>query len=307
MRERTSNKEHKGNFKENKTANTTGFVVTQEAELMKFLIEQMPNKSRNNIKSFLRDKQILVEGQVVTQFNHILKTGEKVEVRKTKAAPEQKYRGLTIIFEDKDLIIIEKQEGMLSIATLHEKNQTAYSILSAHVKKQDPGNRIFVVHRLDRETSGLMMFAKSEKIQKLLQESWTATIMERTYLAVIEGTPEEKEGTITSYLQESKALVVYSSPNPNHGQYAVTHYDTLKQNQNFTLLKVNLETGRKNQIRVHMKDLGHSIVGDSKYGATVDPIGRLGLHAWVLSFTHPVSREKLHFETAIPKKFLSLF
>jgi 23S rRNA pseudouridine1911/1915/1917 synthase len=196
---------------------------------------------------------------------------------------------------------------MLSIATDRREDQTAYSILSRHVKQQSPTHKIFIVHRLDRETSGVMVFAKSEKIQKLLQETWGPTTKERTYLAVVGGVLAQSSGTIVSYLNESKALIVYSSQNPNQGQKAITHYETIQSNKQFSLLKVNLETGRKNQIRVHMQDLGHSVVGDKKYGSNLNPIGRLGLHAWVLGFTHPITKEKMRFETKVPPKFLSLF
>lgn len=288
-------------------SDSTQFKVSEETELLVFLLVKITSKSRNDVKALLRDKQIYVDGQPVTQFNHPLKPEQVVEVKWKKAPEEQKYRGLSIVFEDQYLIVIEKQAGVLSIATEKQKDNTAYSILSSHVKKQDPRNRIFVVHRLDRETSGLMMFAKSEKIQKLLQESWNATIEERTYLAVVEGYVEKKQDTITSYLVESKALIVYSSKNPEVGQKAVTHYEVLKSNKNFSLLKVNLETGRKNQIRVHAKDMGHSVVGDEKYGAKSDPIKRLGLHAWVLAFKHPITKKDLHFETEMPLKFISLF
>ena len=287
--------------------NTTQFRVTEETELLVFLLAKITGKSRNDVKALLRDKQIYVDGQPVTQFNHPLKPEQVVEVKWKKAPEEQKYRGLSIVFEDQYLIVIEKQAGVLSIATEKQKDNTAYSTLSEHVKKQDPRNRIFVVHRLDRETSGLMMFAKSEKIQKLLQESWNATIEERTYLAVVEGYVEKKQDTITSYLVESKALIVYSSKNPDLGQEAITHYEVLRSNKNFSLLKVNLETGRKNQIRVHAKDIGHSVVGDEKYGAKTDPIKRLGLHAWVLAFKHPITKKDLHFETEMPSKFINLF
>lgn len=288
-------------------SDTTQFKVTEETELLVFLLTKITSRSRNDVKVLLRDKQIHVDGQPITQFNHPLKPEQVVEVKWKKAPEEARYRGLTIIFEDQYLIVIEKQAGVLSIATEKQKDNTAYSILSGHVKKQDPRNRIFVVHRLDRETSGLMMFAKSEKIQKLLQESWNATIEERTYLAVVEGYVEKKQDTITSYLVESKALIVYSSKNPEVGQKAITHYEVLKSNKNFSLLKVNLETGRKNQIRVHAKDLGHSVVGDEKYGAKTDPIKRLGLHAWVLAFKHPITGKDLRFETEMPTKFMNLF
>ena len=291
----------------NNKPESTRFKVIEASELLIFLLAKMSQKSRNDIKILLRDKHIFVDGQVVTQFNHVLQAEQIVEIKWKKAPEEQKYRGLTIVFEDQYLIVIEKQAGVLSIATEKQKDNTAYSTLSEHIKKQDPRNRIFVVHRLDRETSGLMMFAKSEKIQKLLQESWNATIEERTYLAVVEGYVEKKQDTITSYLVESKALIVYSSKNESVGQHAITHYEVLKSNKNYSLLKVNLETGRKNQIRVHAQEIGHSVVGDEKYGAKTDPIKRLGLHAWVLAFKHPITGKDLHFETEMPAKFTNLF
>jgi 23S rRNA pseudouridine1911/1915/1917 synthase len=300
-------KEDKTTHPKEKNQAENQFEVTEDVQLLTFLLAKMPKKSRHNVKAILRDKQVLVDNRAVTQFNHILKPKQIVSIKDGKAPQEQRYRGLKIIFEDQHLIIIEKQEGTLSIATEKQKLHNAYSILSDHIKKEDPRNRIFVVHRLDRETSGLMMFAKSEKVQKLLQESWNATIQERTYLAVTEGQVRNSEGTIESYLVENKALTVYSTNNPDHGKHAITHYETLKATEEHSLLKVNLETGRKNQIRVHMKDLGNPIVGDEKYGSKTDPIGRLGLHAWVLSFIHPMTNEEMYFETPIPKKFLWLF
>lgn len=294
------------NVNHTRKAAETKFVVKEETELLVFLLKNI-NKSRNDIKILLRDKHILIEGRAVTQFNHILKPEQVVEVSWRKAPEEQKQRGLSIVFEDQYLIVIEKQEGVLSIATEKQKDNTAYSTLSAYVKRQNLANRIFIVHRLDRETSGLMIFAKSEKIQKLLQESWNETIEERTYVAVAEGAVEKDEGTVISYLVESKALVVYSSQNPDAGQKAITHFEVLRRSSKYSLVKFNLETGRKNQIRVHAKDMKHPIVGDAKYGATSNPINRLGLHAWVLSFKHPITKENLRFETEVPAKFMKLF
>ena len=284
----------------------TRFEVKEETELLVFLLKSI-NKSRNDVKALLRDRHIIVEGKAVTQFNHILRPGQIVEVHWKKSPEEQKQKGLTIVFEDQYLLVIEKQEGVLSIATEKQKDNNAYSTLSAYVKKQNPANRIFVVHRLDRETSGLMIFARSEKVQKLLQESWNDTIEQRTYLAITEGSVEKDKGTMVSYLVENKALVVYSSQNPAVGQKAVTHFEVLRRSNRYSLVKFNLETGRKNQIRVHAKDMKHPIVGDAKYGATGNPINRLGLHAWVLSFKHPVTKEDLFFETEVPAKFMKLF
>ncbi|OFY56218.1 MAG: RNA pseudouridine synthase [Bacteroidetes bacterium RBG_13_46_8] len=281
-------------------------TVTENTELMKFLLERLAHKNRDNIKSYLRSKQVIVDGKIVTQYNHSLTPGQHVEISGERIPKERQYRGMSIVFEDQYLIVIDKHAGMLSMATDREKEKTAYSMLSTHVKKTHPANRIFIVHRLDRETSGLMVFAKSEKIQHILQETWQTDVTERTYVAIIEGELKEAAGTVTSWLTESKSLMVYSSPVPGKGEKAVTHYRTIKTNGDYSLLAIDPETGRKNQIRVHMKDLGHSIVGDKKYGSTVNPVGRMCLHARVLAFIHPVTREKMRFETGIPQKFQRL-
>lgn len=283
------------------------FYVSEEFLLMEFLMAQMPNKSRNNIKSLLSHKQVLVEGKPVSQFDFPLLPGQKVEISSNRVSPEQKFREYNIVYEDQHIIVIDKMAGLLSMATENEKRATAYSLLSRHVKKQDRGNKIFIVHRLDRETSGLMLFAKSEEVKNKLQETWNETVIERTYLAVVEGPVEKQEGTITSYLAEDKVFKMHSSPHPGSGKEAITHFSVIKKNNAYSLLKVNLETGRKNQIRIHMQEMGHNIVGDKKYGATTSPIKRLGLHAQQLSFIHPVTGEKMNFETKIPRVFLRLF
>lgn len=285
----------------------TSLEVTEPSELLKFLQDKIPSKSRNELKSLLEHRQILVDQEVITQFNHPLELGQQVVVNWSKVLVEKQPQGLKIVFEDPYIIIIEKQAGLLSIATATEREQTAYSILSEHVKNRDPKNKIFVLHRLDRETSGVMMFAKSEKIQKSLQNAWKEAVLERTYVVVVEGPVTKEQGTITSWLTESKTFMMYSSRTPNDGQKAVTHYKVLKKNKHYSLLEVKLETGRKNQIRVHMKDIGHSVIGDKKYGATKHPLARLGLHARVLAFRHPVTGEEVRYETDIPKEFLNLF
>lgn len=290
-----------------KTPQNARFVITEEAELLSFLLAKLAHKSRNDIKVLLRDKHIYINEKPISQFNHLLKIEDVLEIRWTKAPEEQKLHGLKIVFEDAHLIVIDKQAGILSIATEKQKDNTAYSILSAYVKKESPANRIFIVHRLDRETSGLMVYAKSEKVKRLLQDNWNEAVEERTYLAVVEGEVKKQADTITSFLVESKALVMYSSKNPEVGQKAITHYEVLKTNKNYSLLKVNLETGRKNQIRVHAKDMGHPVIGDTKYGAKTNPIKRLGLHAWVLAFKHPITHKDLNFETSMPFKFMELF
>lgn len=289
--------------------NRRGEVITvaEKTTLMDFLMAKFAGRSRSKIKFLLSNKQVLVDGKVVSQFNHPLTPGQKIEISKVRVQPEKKGKEFKIVFEDDDLIVIDKAAGLLSIATSKEKRETAYSLLSDHVKKQDPENKIYVVHRLDRETSGLMLFAKSEAVKLHLQESWNDTIIERSYIAVVEGEVEKPDGVITSYLVEGKTFKVHSSQDPKRGKKAITNYKVLKKNRNYSLLKVNLETGRKNQIRVHMQDIEHCIVGDKKYGAVGSPLKRLGLHAQQLSFLHPTSGKKLSFETEIPDVFMRIF
>nr|WP_246313847.1 RluA family pseudouridine synthase [Paenibacillus foliorum] len=283
------------------------YTVKEPSELLNFLITTLSNQGRNSIKSILSRGQVSVNNKVVTVYNHPLQPGQTVSIRKDRAPEAPPMIGLTILHEDEDVVVIQKDSGLLSVASdqAHEDELTAYRQLTAHVRIGNPKNRIFVVHRLDRDTSGVMLFAKSEHVQQTLQNAWQDTVKERTYVALVEGMVKKQEGTISSWLKESATLKMYSSPYPNDGQHAVTHYKVIQSNRNFSLLEVHLETGRKNQIRVHMQDIGHPIAGDKKYGSTTKPINRLGLHARVLSFIHPRSGELLRFETEIPKSFIN--
>ncbi len=295
-------------FKKKQEASKKEWTVEIQEELLVYLLQQMANRSRNSVKSILSRGQVSVNGHVVTKHNYILEPNDAVVVSFGTSSGGTRMVGLSIIFEDDDLIIIEKEAGLLSMASEHEKQLTAYRQLMDHVKRQDKGNRIFIVHRLDRDTSGVMMFAKSAQVQRMLQENWKRTVRDRTYIALVEGAVEQRKGTITSWLNETSTLLVYSSPEPNGGQKAVTNYEVLKKNSKMSLLKVNLETGRKNQIRVHMQELGHPIVGDKKYGASGNvTIGRLGLHAQVLAFKHPIKEKMSRFESPVPKAFLKPF
>ncbi|MBM3421408.1 MAG: RluA family pseudouridine synthase, partial [Bacteroidetes bacterium] len=271
-----------------------------------FLIDNLKHKSRDNIKSLLRNKQVWVNGQFITRFNHQLNSGDNVVIKWSPSSYGSLSRSLRIVYQDDHLIVVDKFHGLLSIATEGEKQATAYSILSSFIKQQNRAAKIFVVHRLDRDTSGLMMFAKSEEVQTLLQSGWKESIVERTYMAVVEGQVEEPEGTIQSYIYESKALMMHTTKNPEKGDLAITHYRTIKSKPAYSLLEIKLETGRKNQIRLHLQEIGHSIAGDRKYGATGNPIARLALHASVLAFIHPVTREKMRFESPLPTKFRRL-
>lgn len=287
---------------------TDTFTIDKAGSLLEYLTAALPQKSRNLLKAVLRDGQVRVNGKVVTRFDFPLNPRQRLEVQWEPAAPRQPLHGLEIVFEDRDLIVVNKPAGLLTVATDKEKRRTAYAILSNYVKAEDPDNKIFIVHRLDRETSGLLLFARNETIKHRIQETWEQTIIQRTYVAVVEGEVTPEEGTITSWLAESKALKVYSSQNPQHGQKSITHYRKLRGSEHYSLLQLNLETGRKHQIRVHLQDIGHPVVGDAKYGSKEKkPIGRLALHAQVLAFTHPKTGELCRFETPVPPRFMKLF
>ena len=282
-------------------------IVSSEGGLLKFLVDNTPARYRNRLKAVLRDRQVTVDNRVVTQFDHPLRAGQQVRVRWQKIPFNRLYHGIQVVFEDRDLIVIDKPAGLLTVATETEKRRTAYSILSDYVKEQDPAARIFIVHRIDRETSGLLLFAKNEDIRDKIQETWMSTITERIYVAVVEGEVEAPQGTITSWLTESAAFKVYSSQKAEQGKKAVTRYQVNRSNRDYSLLSLSLETGRKHQIRVHLQDIGHPVVGDKKYGAVSNPLRRLGLHARVLAFIHPVDGTPCRFESAIPRPFLQLF
>jgi len=296
------------NKNNNGKSRVTTLKVEENIELMKFLVEKLPGKSRNNIKSLLVHRQIKVGAKTISQYNHLLEAGNVVEVQwaKTRTGSSDKS-GVEILFEDDHVIVIAKDTGLLSMGTDKEQEKTAYNILKEHVKISDPANKIFIVHRLDRDTSGVMMFAKTAEAQQIMQSNWKKLVQERTYVALVEGKIQKDSETLISWLKENKALVTYSSPTDNGGQKAVTHYKVLRRSKGYSLAEVKIATGRKNQIRIHMKELGHPIIGDKKYGASGSPIKRLGLHALVLAFKHPITNEILRFETRIPKKFTDLF
>ncbi|MFS0836791.1 RluA family pseudouridine synthase [Paenibacillus sp. 1P03SA] len=285
----------------------THFEIGEPAELMKFLLEKLASKGRNTVKGILSRGQVSVNGKKTTRHDHPLQPGDRVTVQWSVVTEEEKPIGLHILHEDEDLLVINKEAGLLSISGGDEKELTAYWQLTEHVRRKDPKARIFVVHRLDRDTSGVMLFAKNEKTQQALQTAWQEAVHERSYVALVERKVKKLEGTIVSWLKESKTLLMYSSPVDNGGQKAVTHYKVLQASSDYSLLEVHLETGRKNQIRVHMQDIGHPVVGDKKYGSVKNTIGRLGLHARVIAFEHPSTGQPMRFETQIPGKFQRVF
>lgn len=285
----------------------TDYLVKEPMELMEFLAARMPDASRTKLKTLLSKRVVHVDNVITTQYNFPLKPGTKVQISREKGKKEFHNRLLNIVYEDAYLIVVEKTEGLLSVNTERQKERTAYTILTEYVKRSGRQHRLYIVHRLDRDTSGLMMFAKDEKTQNTLRDNWHEIVFDRRYVAVVSGEMEKDSGIVRSWLTDRK-LYVYSSPTDDGGKESITHYRTIKRANGYSLVELNLETGRKNQIRVHMQDLGHPIIGDGRYGLEeINPLGRLALHAFKLCFYHPVTGEQMFFETPYPTEFKRLF
>ena len=280
----------------------TVIEVKNDAELLKFLLENLKGQSRNNVKALLTYKQVAVDGEIKTAHNFPLTPGMQVEIIWDKSRGKEE-RELEIIYEDESIIAVNKPAGLLSIANEKEKERTAYHMLTDYVKKKDRGARIFVVHRLDKDTSGVLVVAKSEEVKIALQEKWNENVSRREYVAVVEGKVKEPKGTIKSYLRETKTHLVYSAES---GERAITNYEVVREGSQYSMVRVQIATGKKNQIRVHMQDMGNPIAGDKKYGAKTSPIGRLALHANVLEFYYPIKDKMLTLEAKYPASFKKL-
>ncbi|MBQ9986092.1 MAG: RluA family pseudouridine synthase [Oscillospiraceae bacterium] len=268
-------------------------IADEKGELLKFLYEKLSNIPRGKVKSFLEHRQISVNGIVTTKFNFAIKQGDTVKI--TTAEGTKETRGIEIIYEDEEFLAVNKPAKLLSVATEKERERCAYSILREN-RKGD----LFVLHRLDRDTSGVLVFAKKRNIREQMQADWNERVTVREYLAICEGTFEKKSGRCESFISENRVHVMFSG---REGKLAITDYEVMRENGEYSLVRVNLRTGRKNQIRVHMKDLGHPVVGDKKYGATQNPIGRLGLHASRLGFTHPITGKEVIITAKPERKF----
>ncbi len=282
-------------------------AVRSSGKLLEYLTTHAAGYSRSKLKKLLERGQISVNGQVNTRYNWEVSPGDKISVTESSSKPEFHHAKkiaskLEIIYEDDSILVINKPSGLLSVATDKIKTQTADHQLNEFLKRRDSSGktRAVIAHRLDRNASGILLFAKSEKIREWLQENWKS--IDKKYYAIVEGCPKRKFGTIKSFLSEDKFQRVFSGrPNPA-SKFSVTKYQTVKSNRERALLEVTLETGRKNQIRVHLADLGHPIVGDEKYGAKTNPAGRLALHAFRLTMEHPVTKEKKVFEAKLPQE-----
>ena len=281
------------------------YVVKEEAPLLEWLLNHL-GQSKSKTKATLQGRGIKVDDKVVTQFDFALQPGMKVSVSTTKKNDVFKSRYLKIVYEDQYIVVIEKNVGILSMAGGH-RALNVKAVLDDYFQKTHQKCRAHVVHRLDRDTSGLMIYAKDMKTEQVLEHEWHQIVFDRRYVAVLSGEVEPDEGTIANWLKDNKAYVTYSSPVDNGGKYAVTHFFTLDRKDGRSLVEFRLETGRKNQIRVHAADMKHPVCGDVKYGNGDDPLHRLCLHAFLLCFYHPVTHEPMEFETPIPTAFRQLF
>ena len=271
------------------------YIVEVNKELLLYLLENL-KINRKTAKAMLTNKSIVINNKIITKYNYMLKKNDIILINQNKIETD-----LDIIYEDKDIIVIIKPAGLLTIGTDNEKEKTLYYMVSDYVKKINKNNKIFVIHRLDKDTSGIVMFSKTEQIKKLYQDNWDDLIKSRKYYALVEG-KVDSNGYIESYLKEDKNYMVYSTKDKSC-KLAKTEYKVIKSKNDYSLLDINILTGRKNQIRVHMKDINHPIVGDKKYGSKKNPIRRLGLHAYALEIINPTNRKLMKFIDKMPRKF----
>ena len=287
------------------------FSIKDPALLQDFLFVALKDLKKTKIKQILKFGSVHVNGREVTWYKHPLKPGDKIEILgKERAFVERskKELGMKVVFEDDAILVVEKPAGLLTMGTEREKEATLYFMLNEYErsKTKDASGRVYIVHRLDRDASGLIVFAKSDALKRTLQKHWD--VVTKKYYAITEGTPKEEEGTIENYLREDEYQRVYSvSKSHPEAQRAITHYRVLRENGGYALVEVTIETGRKNQIRVHLSGLGCPIMGDEKYGAKSDPFRRLALHACALSFPHPATGELKTFRSPLPSPFTKIF
>ena len=295
-------------------ANIKEYNVNKEIELFEFLLTTLSKESRNNVKAILSKKCVAVNGLVCSQYNYKLYRGDVVMVspkpiiglEKMKKQKETVKKHLDIIYEDDDFIAINKPSGLLSVESDKEKVDTAYKQVLEYLQSKNKTARCFQVHRIDKNTSGVLLFTKDYKLNEVLKKEWNKLVSLREYIAVVDGTLEEKSGSIKSYLMKAETNLMYTSKSKK-GELAITHYKVMKENDKYSLLLVNIDSGKKNQIRVAMNDMGHPIIGDDKYGSPTNPINRLGLHASKLVLKNPKNDKIYEFKAGIPKDFDKLF
>ena len=282
------------------------FKVYRDTTLLEFLYFKMPDTPKKNVKALLAHHQVAVGGVPVSQFDYPLTKEDVVTVSKYRIQRKSRY-DLPILFEDDDIIALDKPSGLLSVATEREKGKTAYRLVSDYVAMKNRKSRVYVVHRLDEDTSGVLIFAKSAEVREALQHNWQEIVKKRGYYAIVEGEMEKNEDTLKDYLEQDNFQLVRVSHDKKKGKLAITHYKLIETKGPYSLLNVDISTGRKNQIRVQLGNKGHYVIGDDKYGEPSDPLKRLGLHAYELAFTNPLNGKEYDIKSPMPKEFKSLF
>ena len=283
----------------------TDYTVREESTLLEWLLGNI-KESKTKVKVTLKNSGVKVNGKFRTQFDFPLHNGDKVSVSKSKQNNTFRSKFIKLVYEDQYLVVIEKNVGILSMAAGHS-TLNVKTVLDDYFRRTRQHCTAHVVHRLDRDTSGLMIYAKDMQTEQILEHDWHNIVYDRRYVAVVSGEMEDDEGTIANWLKDNRAYITYSSPVDNGGKYAVTHFRVLDRTARHSLVEYRLETGRKNQIRVHSADMGHPVCGDVKYGNGDNPVGRLCLHAYKLCFYHPINHRRMEFETEIPADFRKLF
>jgi len=295
---------------------TCSFTVRRSDELLSFLLSRFEGKlSRNSVKKLLSDRKVLVNGSLTTQYNFPLAKDDEVKIAKNpirtqpvrKAPSEREVSSIQpyILYEDEYFLALNKPAGLLSVESDKEQ-RSAYSLAADYLRKKEKNCRPYVLHRIDKETSGVLVFAKDIRVHSMLKMHWNEDVTLREYIAAVDGVMEEKQGTLISYLKENQNHQVYVTQDP-HGKKAITHYEVLKENPPYSLLRVTIDTGRKNQIRAQMDSIGHPVIGDEKYRNIPSPIHRLCLHASILEFIHPLTEKPMRFSAPVPSEFNRLF
>ena len=275
--------------------------VQNDAPLLEWLLENV-KQSKSKTKATLQNRGIKVNNRIVTQFDFALHKGDKVFVSTTKKNDQFQSKYVKLVYEDRYLVVVEKAHGILSMG-VGKSSLNVKTILDNYFKRSRQKSTAHIVHRLDRETSGLLIYAKDMETRQILEHEWHNMVYDRRYIAILSGKINTEGGTIANWLKDNKMYVTYSSPIDNGGKYAVTHFHVLNTTDAHSLVEFTLETGRKNQIRVHAADIGHPVCGDYKYGNGDDPINRLCLHAYILCFYHPITHQPMEFSTQIPIAF----
>lgn len=286
--------------------NIRSYRVEEETTLLPFLFSVLGNLSRTEVKSMLKYRHVAIQGKAVTQFDTPLEPGDTVQVNFGRSFYKFSNPQMRIMYEDDWIIVIEKASGLLSVANDSSKDRNAFRIVGDYVRHCNPDARLYVCHRLDQFTSGILIFSKNEELTREMRSNWDFYVKERRYMCVTENIPAVKEDTIESYLVQNSRMQMFSTDNDEEGSRAVTHYRVIQSRGRYALVDVEIFTGKKNQIRVHMSEIGCPIAGDMKYGAETNPGRRLMLHNYRLAFIHPVTGELMRFSLSTPSMFRKL-